>query len=134
MSMALKNNCKQMTENDNHLKKLEAVLLEQLDTEGIDYIRNGSQNHIPGKISLSFKECEGEMILHQKDLKGIYISTGFACDSANTQVSHVIEAIKVPNEYAEGTVRISFGKYNTEKEAIALADALPLLGIFQKGM
>ena len=48
-----------MTENDNHLKKLEAVLLEKLDEEGIDYIRNGSQNHIPGNISLSFKECEG---------------------------------------------------------------------------
>lgn len=124
MSMALKNNCRQMTENDNHLKKLEAVLLEKLDEEGIDYIRNGSQNHIPGNISLSFKECEGEMILHRMDLKGIYISTGSACDSANTQVSHVIKAIKVPNEYAEGTVRISFGKNNTEEEAIALADAL----------
>lgn len=124
MSMALKGNCKQITENDNYLKKLETVLLEKLDEEGIDYIRNGSQNRIPGNISLSFKDCEGEMILHRMDLMGIYISTGSACDSANTQVSHVIKAIKVPNEYAEGTVRISFGKNNTEEEVIALANAL----------
>lgn len=124
MSMALKSNCIQITENTDHLKKLETVLLEKLDEEGIDYIRNGSQNRIPGNISLSFKECEGEMILHRMDLKGIYISTGSACDGGNTQVSHVIKAIKVPNEYAEGTVRISFGKNNTEEEAVAIANAL----------
>ena len=58
------------------------------------------------------------------DLKGISISTGSACDSVNTQISHVISAIGVPEEYAQGTVRISLGKYNTEDDVLNIAQAL----------
>ncbi len=64
------------------------------------------------------------MLLHRLDLKGICVSTGSACDSVNTQVSHVIKAIQVPRPYAEGTIRITFGIENTEKEAVAIAEAI----------
>ena len=64
------------------------------------------------------------MLLHRLDLKGICISTGSACDSQNTQISHVIKAIKVPSEYAEGTIRISFGNNNTENDALVIAKEL----------
>ena len=50
------------------------------------------------------------MLLHRVDLKKICISNGSACDSVNTQVSHVIKAIGVPEKYAKGTIRISLGK------------------------
>ena len=36
----------------------------------------------------------------------------------------MIEAIKVPKEYAEGTIRVSFGKHNTKEDAIAIAKAI----------
>ena len=64
------------------------------------------------------------MILHRLDLMGICISTGSACDSKNTQVSHVIKAIGVPEEYAKGTIRISLGKENTEEDIRKIIDAL----------
>ena len=41
-----------------------------------------------------------------------------------TNDMHVIEAIGVPSEYSEGTIRISFGRDNTEEDAIAIAKAL----------
>lgn len=56
--------------------------------------------------------------------KGIAISTGSACDSVNTQVSHVIQAIRVPEEYAYGTIRISFGRDNEESDAVEIAKAI----------
>ena len=87
-------------------------------------MRNGSSNRIPGNMSISFKDKDGESILHRMDLQGVCISTGSACDSVNTQISHVISAIGVPNEFAEGTIRISLGKNNTLKEASFIADAL----------
>lgn len=62
--------------------------------------------------------------MHRLDLKGICISTGSACDSVNTQVSHVIRAIGVPKEYAQGTIRISFGADNAESDASEVATAL----------
>ena len=64
------------------------------------------------------------MLLHRLDLKGICVSTGSACDSVNTQISHVIQAIGVPQDYAKGTIRISFGRDNTLEEAEKIADAV----------
>ena len=61
------------------------------------------------------------MLLYRMDLAGYYISTGSACDSVNNQVSHVIKSIGVPESYAEGTIRISFGKNNSVEESIELA-------------
>lgn len=54
--------------------------------------------------------------MHRMDLKGIEIATGSACDSRDTQISHVLTAIGLPEEYAKGTVRISPGAENTKEE------------------
>ncbi len=66
----------------------------------------------------------GESILHRLDLMGISVSTGSACDSKNTEISHVLQAIKLDQDFALGTVRISLGKNNTVEEAEMIADAL----------
>ena len=124
MSVAFKNNYKEIERTKAHLLNLETTLLSKLERSGLDYIRNGGNNRIPGNISLSFKNVEGEMLLHRLDLQKICISTGSACDSKNTQISHVIKAINVPSEYAKGTIRISFGKHNTIEEAEKIAGAL----------
>ena len=58
------------------------------------------------------------------DLMGICISTGSACDSKNTEISHVLKAMRIPENVAEGTIRISFGKNNTEEDVNAIASAL----------
>lgn len=124
MSVALKKNYEEMERNRAHLLNLETTLMSKLETSGLNYIRNGSNNRISGNISLSFRNAEGEMLLHRLDLQKICISTGSACDSKNTQISHVIKAINVPDEYSKGTIRISFGKHNITEEAEKIADAL----------
>ena len=123
MAVALKKNCQSIKANEEHIRHLEELLLRKLNASGLDFIRNGI-NQLPGNISLSFANAEGEMILHRLDLKKICISTGSACDSVNTQVSHVIKAIGVPEKYAKGTIRISLGKDNTEEEVENIVDAL----------
>ena len=62
--------------------------------------------------------------MHMLDLKGICVSTGSACDSVNQQVSHVIKAINVPDEYSEGTIRVTFGKENSEQDVLDIANAI----------
>lgn len=123
MAVALKNNIEKMDENGRHIRHLETVLIQGLVDAKIDFVRNGT-NHVPGNLSLSFKGHEGEMLLHRLDLLGISVSTGSACDSVNTQVSHVLKAIRLDNEYAKGTIRISLGKNNTESEAQEIARAI----------
>ena len=123
MAVALEKNCKEVDVHSEHLRELESRLLTQLDGR-IDYIRNGGVNRIPGNISLSFRNVEGEALLHRLDLMRICISTGSACDSVNTQISHVLKAINLDESYAKGTIRISLGKHNTVDEVDAIARAL----------
>lgn len=124
MATALKNNCEEMNTIRQKLTKLEKQLLDGLTNASLDYIHNGADNHIPGNISLSFCNCEGEAILHRLDLMGICVSTGSACDSQNTQLSHVIKAINIAEDYAYGTIRISLGKDNTEEDVKKIVNAL----------
>lgn len=124
MAVALKKNCDRMEENTRHIRSLEKIIIDGLNASGVDYIRNGSENRTPGNISLSFKGFDGEAILHRMDLMGIAISTGSACDSVNTKISHVIKAIKLDEEYAKGTVRISLGKDNTVEDAERIVESV----------
>ena len=124
MAEALRKNCAHIDETESRLRKMENSFIQTLKKAGIDFIRNGADNHLPGNISISIKNVSGEMLLHRLDLKGICISTGSACDSANTRISHVIQAIYVPEDYAIGTVRISFGRDNQESDAKDIAEAI----------
>ena len=124
MATALKKSCSDMEMNTKKLLSLEQVFLDLLNSAGIDFIRNGSENHIPGNVSISFKGQSGEMLLHRLDLMGICVSTGSACDSKETQISHVLKAIGLDESYAKGTIRVSFGKYNTVEEAEIIANSI----------
>ena len=124
MAVALKKNCELLNTTRNHIFSLERRLIANLEANGIEFLRNGSQNHIPGNISLSFPGRDGEALLHRLDLMGICVSTGSACDSTNTQISHVLRAIGLEEYYAKGTIRISLGKNNTTGDVEFIADAL----------
>lgn len=124
MATALQKNCSQIVETEKRILKLEQIILNALEASGIDFHRNGAVPHIPGNLSLSFRGFEGEMLLHRLDLMGIMVSTGSACDSKNTQISHVLKAIRADEDYALGTIRISLGRDNTLDDAKKIADAL----------
>ena len=113
-----------MAESSTHIMHLEELLLDRLRISDIPFTRNGGTPALPGLLSLSFPGASGEALLHRLDLMGICISTGSACDSQNTQVSHVLDAIKLDDALAKGTIRISLGKSNTEEDVIGIASAL----------
>ena len=125
MAVALKKNTKEMKHNAEYLHHLTEAFLTALSSAEIDFMINGHPTErLPGNINISFKGRSGEGLMHMLDLKGICVSTGSACDSVNQQVSHVIKAIDVPADYREGTIRVTFGKDNTEQDAVDVADAL----------
>ena len=124
MAVALKKNTEQIEESQKHLYLLENELLKGLQRANIDFLHNGSDNHVYGNVSLSIKGTSGEILLHRLDLMGICISTGSACDSKNTQVSHVLKAMHIPKEYVRGTIRVSFGRENTLEDVYAIVKSL----------
>lgn len=124
MATALEENVISICENESHLAHLEEILISNLSRSGIVFYRNGAENHIRGNVSLSFPNRSGESIMHRLDLKGICVSTGSACDSKDTQISHVLKALGMEEMLAKGTIRISLSKYNTEKDVIKIVQAL----------
>lgn len=124
MAVALKENTDKLEENMNKLSNLDILFRDKLKICKVEYLLNGADQRIPGNISVSFKGLDGEAILHRMDLKGIEIATGSACDSKKTQVSHVLKAIGLSEEYARGTVRISLGIDNTEEDIDIIATHL----------
>ncbi len=124
MAVALRKNCEQIDQIHNHLTNLECELLCLLRDHNIPFIRNGAEDHLAGNLSLSFPNKDGEAIMHILDLHGICVSTGSACDSVNTEVSHVLKAIGLQENYAKGTIRISLGKSNTSEDVHHIADSL----------
>ena len=127
MAKALEINCNSIDKNATYIKELEQELISRLKDSKIDFVRNGSNNRIPGNINLSFSGFEGEALLHRLDLMGICVSTGSACDSINTQISHVLKAINLDKKYAIGTIRISLNADNTKDEVIYIAKAIEMI-------
>ena len=116
MAAALKTNSDSLDKNQLHILKLEKQLLARLDESGVVYRCNCVESKLPGLLSLSFPDKDGEAILHRMDLMGISISTGSACDSVNAEISHVLKAIHLAENYAKCTIRISLGKNNTQED------------------
>ena len=124
LATALQEHVEHMTQEADYLKALSSRLFDQLKAKGLDFRMNGSRDRIPGSLSLSFKGADGEMLLHRLDLMGTAVATGSACDSKDTVLSHVIQAIGVPQEYAHGTVRISLGMDNTTEQVDMIAQQI----------
>ena len=123
LAAALMESCEHMRATSERLHSLEARLISLLDASGLDYRRNGT-NQLPGLMSLSFRNASGEMLFHRLDLMRIYVSTGSACDGSSTQVSHVLRAIDLNDEYAQGTIRVSLGRYSTVDDVDRIASGI----------
>ena len=124
MAAALQEHIEHMAQETECLNTLSGRLIDQLRSKGLDFRMNGSHNRIPGSLSLSFKDADGEMLMHRLDLMGTAVATGSACDSKDTVLSHVIQAIAVPQEYAHGTIRVTLGMDNTTEHVDRIAQQI----------
>ncbi len=95
--------------NNKKLKSIRDYFLSRVAEKIEFYQINGHQHQKTNEIvNISFYGVEGESLMMLLDLAGICISTGSACSSKATQVSHVLKAMKVPEEVAACSVRFSF--------------------------
>lgn len=114
---------------DSYNKKL--LKLREMTIDGvlnnIPYARlNGDrEKRLPGNVNFSFEFIEGESLLLLLDMAGIGASSGSACTSGSLDPSHVLLAIGLPHEIAHGSLRLTFGKDNTEEEVEYLLEVLP---------
>lgn len=103
-------------------EKLKNGLLEKIPNIKV----NGHPEKVlPNTLDISFPGAEGEAILLHLDLLGVDVSTGSACASGSLEPSHVLMATGLGPELAHGSIRFSFGKYNTESDVDYILEKFP---------
>ena len=122
--------CHLAREDDDH-GRIEA-LRNRLEDEILRTIPNARLNGIadrskrlPNTSSISFEYVDGQNILMHLDQAGICVSTGSACHSTTHESSPTLRAMNVPFTAAQGSIRFSLGRYNTESDIETTLSVLP---------
>lgn len=120
------------------LYELKNYFIEQIETFD-DAIVNGVsgisvEQTAPHIVSVSFVGVRAEVLLHDLESKGVYVSSGSACSSNHPQLSGTLKAIGVRKDLLDSTLRFSFS-FTTTKEEIdyalsVLKERLPQLRKF----
>jgi len=115
-----------MEEEGNRLWNLTEKLRTGLQNQ-LEYVYANSHptQRLPGTMNLSFDFLEGESIVLNLDMKGVAVSTGSACTSGSLEPSHVLMALGLPPATAQGSIRFSLGRANTEADVDYVLEELP---------
>jgi len=111
-----------LAERMTHCRQLRDRLWEHLSREFDDLRRNGHLEHcLPNTLSVSFRGVEASTLVAEIGDR-VAVSAGAACHADGVELSTVLQAMRVPLEYAMGTVRFSVGKTTTEAEVDQAAE------------
>ncbi|MCR1933581.1 cysteine desulfurase NifS [Clostridium tepidum] len=119
---------KNMPEENKKLARLREKLINEIEKRIPEVKLNGPRDmnrRLPNNVNFSFIGIEGETLLLDLDMNGIFASTGSACASASLDPSHVLLSIGLPHEIAHGSLRLSLGAKNTEEDVDYVLEILP---------
>lgn len=113
---------------NNHMKHLQEIrdyYISQVKERIPNIKLNGSlEKRLPGNANFSFQGIDGGSLLLNLDAKGICASSGSACTTGSTSPSHVLLAIGLSSELANGALRTTFGEENTKEDVDYLVENL----------
>lgn len=125
MAEALSIAAHEMPYTRNRLIRLRNYFVERVRHEIPQSRLNGHPyKRLPGNVNFSFAGIDATALLVLLEEEEICASAGSACNTGQTRISHVIEAIRVPDAYAAGSVRFTMGRDTTKRDVDACVDAL----------
>lgn len=121
-------------EKVDHLYMCKEYLLQKLreiDQVTVHAIEQDIRKCAPHVVSASFEGVGSEVLLHALEDRGVYVSSGSACSSNHPGISSTLQAIGVPKNLLESTIRFSFSVHTTIEEldytVEQLKELLPVL-------
>ena len=125
MAQALVIAAQEMPYTRGKLTRLRNYFAERVRHEIPNIRLNGHPyKRLPGNVNFSIEGIDATALLVLLEEDGICASAGSACNTGQTRISHVIEAIRVPEDYAAGSVRFTMGRDTTRRDVDACVDAL----------
>ena len=134
MAAALKEECSLMEENAARVAAMRDRLLQGLFQIPYSILNGPRDNRLPGNVNFCFEGVSGESLLLLLDSKGICASSGSACASGALDPSHVLLALGLVPEIAQGSLRISLDISNTEEEIDYMLEVIPQVVEQLRGM
>lgn len=128
MTKALELANEELEEESKKIYTLRNKLMDGIVAKIPDVVINTDIKYaVPSVLSVSFNYIEGESLLLMLDMAQIAASAGSACATGSSEPSHVLSAIGATPIAAQGTLRFSLGKYNTQEDIDYVLDVLPKL-------
>jgi cysteine desulfurase len=115
-----------LTSRINQLTPLRDRLLQELPGRIEHVVVTGHpQNRLPGHASFCVEFVEGEAMLMLLNSKGIAVSSGSACTSRALKASHVLIALGLSHEIAQGSILFTLGLDSTKEDIDYILDTMP---------
>ncbi|HHV93826.1 MAG TPA: cysteine desulfurase [Firmicutes bacterium] len=114
----------QMEEQTALWRRLQERLLALLEEIPDAQVMGSPLANAPHIVNVGFPGVRGEVLVHALAAEGLFVSTGSACSSRREVASHVLKAMGVNPQAAEGSIRISFGWENTMEEVERAAELI----------
>ncbi|MDI6776941.1 MAG: cysteine desulfurase NifS [Syntrophales bacterium] len=116
----------ELDEEAQRLISLRTRLIDGLFEHIDQIILNGHPTRrLPNNVNVSVDFVEGEALLLNLDLAGIAESTGSACSSSSSETSHVLRAMGLSHEQAQGSLRLTMGRETIEEDIDRVIEVLP---------
>ena len=116
---------KEAKRENQRLTKLRDKLIKNVLKIENSHLAGHPKKRLANITNFWFDFIEGESLVIQLDLQGVAASTGSACSSIKLEPSHVLLAIGLKPQEAHGSLRISLGRWTTEKEINYFLKVLP---------
>jgi len=122
--------CRLAHEDNNHVpietlrNRLEDEILKRIPNARLNGAADRSKR-LPNTSNISFEYVDGQSILMHLDQAGICVSTGSACHSTTHESSPTLRAMNVPYTAAQGSIRFSLGRYNSDADVDFTLQVLP---------
>ena len=101
--------------------RFEAALVERIPRS---FVNGGLAPRLPNTTNLSFTDIDSDAALVMFDRHHLCCSAGSACRTGSLEASHVLRAMNLPPERLRGSMRFSFGRFNTEADVDKALDII----------
>lgn len=114
-----------MNRNSSHILRLRNRMIQRIQSEIPDALLTGHTSlRLPNNVSFCFPGIESATLLSVLDSKGICASAGSACSTGAAGPSHVLLAMGIPRNAAEGSLRLTLSGENTLEEIDYTVDVI----------
>jgi len=101
------------------------IIKNVLENIGDTYLNGHPTKRLPNNVNLGIRFIEGESIVLDLDSEGIAVSTGSACSSKSLDPSHVLLALGLKPQEAQGSLRATVGRFTTDDDVEYFLEKLP---------